>query len=88
MEKSVRATETGQDFESFKQMAGLVSQKEKREQRDLEVYNDYQLLLSQGKLKGDIIQFLMHKYDIGSHSTIYIICDRVEKRLKEKGGKA
>lgn len=76
---------TVQEFESFKKQAGLVSQKERRQQRDIEIYNDYQLLLSQGKMKGDIIQFLMQKYDIGSHSTIYIICKRVEEQTK-KGG--
>ena len=78
-------TGTIQEFESYKKQAGLVSQSEKRKQRDIDLYNDYQLLLSQGKLKGDIIQFLMQKYDIGSHSTIYVICKRVEEQRKEGG---
>jgi len=83
MEAMSKQTETIQEFESFKERAGLVSQREKRQQRDIEVYNDYKLLLSQGKLKGDIIQFLMQKYDIGSHGTIYVIIKRVEE---QKGG--
>lgn len=74
---------TIQEFESFREQAGLVSQREKRQHRDLEVYNDYQLLLSQGKLKGDIIQFLMQKYDIGSQSTIYVIIKRIEARKED-----
>ena len=85
METMSNQTGTIQEFESYKKQAGLVSQSEKRKQRDIDLYNDHQLLLSQGKLKGDIIQFLMQKYDIGSHSTIYVICKRVEEQRKEGG---
>ena len=85
MEDLSKTSETIQEFEGFRKQAGFVSQREKRQQRDLELYGDYQLLVSQGKLKGEIVQFLMHKYDIGSQGTIYVIINRVEKQRKEGG---
>lgn len=61
-----------------------------REERDLAVYNDYQEMTSvEGQSKTVVTEFLMNKYGIHSAGTIYVIRQRVEKRLREqekKGG--
>lgn len=60
--------------------------KAKREARDLAIYNEYNELISiEGQSKTRVTEYLMKKYDIHSSGTIYVIRERVEKRLKKEG---
>lgn len=68
---------------------------EKREARDLAIYNEYNALASNPEQsKDELNKYLMEKYDIHSTGTIYVIRQRVEARLRaerrkaKKGGKA
>lgn len=83
MRNPIVNTQIVQDFEDFRQASGLVSRKAKRQQRDLEVCRDYEVLLAEGKPKLEILQYLMRKYDIGSQGTIYVIRQRVQKELSK-----
>lgn len=56
-----------------------------REARDLEIYNEYNSLTSDGsKSKVMVKEFLCKKYGIHSQGTIYVILKRVEQRLQEE----
>ncbi len=58
---------------------------EAREARDLAVYNDWCAMTSiEGQSKTRVTEFLMQKYDIHSPATIYVIRQRVAKRLSDK----
>ena len=60
--------------------------KAKREARDLAIFNEYNELISiEGQSKTLVTEHLMKKYDIHSAGTIYVIRQRVEKRMKEEG---
>lgn len=63
---------------------------EEREARDLAIYNDWCAMTSiEGQSKTRVTEFLMQKYGIHSQGTIYVIRQRVAKRLakeKEKEG--
>lgn len=60
--------------------------KARREARDLAIYNEYNELISiEGQSKTRVTEYLMKKYDIHSSGTIYVIRERVEKRLKQEG---
>lgn len=62
-----------------------------REARDLAIYNEYQELTSvEGQSKLLVTEHLMKKYNIHSQATIYVIRERVEKRLAQaqEGGQA
>lgn len=57
-----------------------------RQERDLAIYNEYNELISiEGQSKTRVTEYLMKKYDIHSSGTIYVIRERVEKRLKQEG---
>lgn len=54
-----------------------------REARDLALYNEYNELVSVGgQSKTLVTEHLMKKYNIHSQATVYVIRDRVEKRLR------
>ena len=53
---------------------------EKKEQKDLAIYNEFNLLASK---KTAITKFLMEKYDIHSENTIYKIRRDVGKSLNK-----
>lgn len=54
-----------------------------REERDLAIYNEYNQMTSiNGQSKILVIEHLMKKFGIHSASTIYVIRQRVEKRLQ------
>lgn len=56
-----------------------------REARDLAIYNEYQKLMEvEGQSKTLAKEFLMKKHGIHSTATIYVILNRVEKRLKKE----
>ena len=56
-----------------------------REARDLEIYNEYNSLMTvEGQSKTVVTEHLMKKYGIHSQGTIYLIRRRVEERLKSK----
>ena len=58
-----------------------------REQRDRSIYEEYNKLVSvEGQSKSAVVEYLMNKYKIHSAGTIYVIRQRVEKRLKEQEG--
>lgn len=63
---------------------------QEREQRDLDIFNEYNSLMKvEGQSKTLVTEHLMKKYGIHSPATIYVIRQRVEKRLGEnsqKGG--
>ena len=54
-----------------------------REERDMAIYNEYQQMTSvEGQSKTLVTEYLMKKYGIHSQGTIYVIRQRVEKRLQ------
>jgi hypothetical protein len=56
-----------------------------RERRDLELYRDYEQLISvEGQSKTLVTEHLMKKYNIHSAGTVYAIRKRVEARLQQK----
>lgn len=56
-----------------------------REERDLAIFNEYnELMKVEGQSKTMAKEFLMKKYSIHSQGTIYVILNRVEKRLKQE----
>lgn len=58
---------------------------EEREARDLAIYSDWCAMTSiEGQSKTRVTEFLMQKYGIHSQGTIYVIRQRVAKRLAEK----
>ena len=60
---------------------------EEREARDMEIYNEYNDLMSaKGQSKTVVIKHLMNKHNIHSTGTIYIILHRVKARLN--GGRS
>ncbi|MGN0207583.1 MAG: hypothetical protein ACI4BC_10085 [Muribaculaceae bacterium] len=60
---------------------------EKREARDLAIYNEYNALAANPEQsKEELNKYLMEKYGIHSTGTLYIIRKRVEERLKRNGG--
>lgn len=87
MSNLAQSTGTVKEFESFIKENGSESGIEERKKRDLELYSEYQTLVAAKKVKGDIARYLMNKYHIKSAATIYVICKRVEERLKEGGTK-
>ena len=57
---------------------------EKKEQKDLAIYNEFNLLASKKENKKTAItKFLMEKYDIHSENTIYKIRRDVGKSLNK-----
>ncbi len=55
---------------------------EKREARDLAIYNEYNALASNPEQsKEELNRYLMEKYNIHSTATLYLIRKRVEERL-------
>lgn len=57
---------------------------EAREARDLAIYNDWCAMTAvDGQSKTRVNEFLMQKYGIHSQSTIYVIRQRVEKRIAQ-----
>lgn len=55
---------------------------EKREARDLEIYNEYNALCSNPEQsREELNKYLMEKYGIHSTGTLYVIRKRVEERL-------
>ena len=60
---------------------------EKREARDLAIYNEYNTLAANPEQsKEELNKYLMEKYGIHSTGTLYLIRKRVEERLKRDGG--
>lgn len=54
-----------------------------REKRDLAIYNEYNELVSvEGQSRTLVVEHLMKKYNIHSAGTVYVIRNRVEKRLQ------
>ena len=58
---------------------------QEREQRDLDIFNEYNSLMKvEGQSKTLVTEHLMKKYNIHSAGTIYIIRKRVEEKLNEE----
>lgn len=58
---------------------------EKREARDLAIYNEYNALASNPEQsKEELNRYLMEKYGIHSTGTLYLIRKRVEDRLQRQ----
>lgn len=58
---------------------------EEREQRDLAIFNEWQELTAvDGQSKTRVTEYLMQKYNIHSAGTLYVIRQRVSKRLAEQ----
>ncbi len=58
---------------------------EKREARDLAIYNEYNALASNPEQsKEELNRYLMEKYGIHSTGTLYLIRRRVEDRLQRQ----
>lgn len=61
---------------------------EQREARDLAIYNEYRHLVSNPEQsKGEVIKFLMEKYDLHSNGTVYVILKRVHNRIAQEKSK-
>lgn len=58
---------------------------QEREQRDLDIFNEYNSLMQiEGQSKTLVTEHLMKKYNIHSAGTIYVIRKRVEDKLNEE----
>ena len=58
---------------------------QEREQRDIDIFNEYNSLMKvEGQSKTLVTEHLMKKYNIHSAGTIYIIRKRVEEKLNEE----
>lgn len=58
---------------------------EAREARDLAIYNEWCAMTAiDGQSKTRVTEFLMQKYGIHSQGTIYVIRQRVAKRLADQ----
>ncbi len=58
---------------------------QEREQRDLDIFNEYNSLMKiEGQSKTLVTEHLMKKYNIHSAGTIYVIRKRVEDKLNEE----
>lgn len=58
---------------------------EKREARDLAIYNEYNTLAANPEQsKEELNRYLMEKYGIHSTGTLYLIRRRVEDRLQRQ----
>ena len=58
---------------------------QEREQRDLDIFNEYNSLMKiEGQSKTLVTEHLMRKYNIHSAGTIYVIRKRVEDKLNEE----
>lgn len=61
---------------------------EAREARDLAIYNDWCAMTAvEGQSKTRVTEYLMQKYGIHSQGTIYVIRQRVAKRLADQNKK-
>ena len=58
----------------------------KKEAQELAIYNERNELMSQpGAMATAVDRYLTEKYEFGSETTVWFICKRVEKQLKEEG---
>lgn len=58
---------------------------QEREQRDLDIFNEYNSLMQiEGQSRTLVTEHLMKKYNIHSAGTIYVIRKRVEDKLNEE----
>ena len=54
-----------------------------REKRDEAIFYEYENLMAvPAQSRTEVVSFLMKKYNLHSHATIYVIRKRVEERLK------
>ncbi len=59
----------------------------RKEAKELEIYKERQELMSQpGAMATAVDSYLTKKHGFGAESTIWFICKRVEKRIKEEEG--
>ena len=59
--------------------------KREREKKDLDIYNEYEELMSvKGQSKTMVNEYLMKKYNIHSVGTIYTIRKRTAERLEKE----
>lgn len=57
----------------------------KKEEKDMQLYNDYkELRANSNNSKMEIIKLLMEKYGIYTASSVYAAVHRVERRLEAK----
>lgn len=57
----------------------------KKEEKDMQLYNEYkELRANTNNSKMEIIKLLMKKYEIYTASSVYAAIHRVEKRLEGK----
>jgi hypothetical protein len=58
-----------------------------KDARELAIYEEYNALMKEpGAMATAVNQFLTQKYGFGSKTTVYFICKRIEKRLKQQEG--
>lgn len=58
---------------------------EKKKARDLSIYTEYQELMKEpGAMSTAVTDYLMKKYEIYARSTVWSICQRVKKDLKNQ----